>query len=101
MTQPRQRLAHTPRLDAWRESLRAATEGRGAKTELARLMAAERDQPVQTWQNRINRILKSEVIPNAEDVLAITAWLASRTAPDHPHISRTGQAPPRPGHVLT
>ncbi|MES2923152.1 MAG: hypothetical protein V4819_16470 [Verrucomicrobiota bacterium] len=76
----RVRLAHTPRLDAWRESLRTATDGPGVKAELARFMAAERDQPVHAWQVRINRILKSEVTPNAEDVLAITGWLASRTA---------------------
>lgn len=76
----RVRLIHTPRLDAWRESLRAATDGRGEKTELARFMAEERSQPVQTWQNRINRILKSEVTPNAEDVLTISEWLATRTA---------------------
>jgi hypothetical protein len=76
----RERLAHTPRLDAWRESLRAATDGPGEKTELARHMATERGQPVHAWQVRVNRILKSEVLPNAEDVLAISEWLASRTA---------------------
>lgn len=77
---PRIRLSHTPFLNAWRESLRAAMDGRGVKTELARFMATHREQPLHTWQVRINRILKAELIPNAEDVLAISHWLASRKA---------------------
>lgn len=78
MATTRQRLAHTPYLDAWRESLRSATDGRGLKTELARFMAAARDQPVDTWKVNIPKILRGGSIPNGEDVLAISAWLQSR-----------------------
>lgn len=77
---PRKRLAHTPRLDAWRESLRAATDGRGLKTELAAWMAAERGQPLHTWKVNIGKILRRGTIPNGEDLLAISAWIASKEA---------------------
>ncbi len=77
MTAPaRTRLAHTPYLDAWRKSLRAATDGRGLKTELARFMAAAREQPLDTWRVNIPKILRGDSIPNGEDVLAISAWMA-------------------------
>ena len=72
----RTRLAHTPYLDAWRESLRAATDGRGLKTELARFMAEHRDQPLDTWKVNIPKILRGATLPNGEDVLAISAWIA-------------------------
>jgi len=76
----RTRLAHTPYLDAWIDSLRAATDGRGLKTELACFMAATRDQPVHTWKVNIPKILRGASIPNGEDVLAISAWMDGRKA---------------------
>ena len=78
MTATRQRLATTPYLDAWRTSLRRATDGPGLKTELARFMAAARDQPLHTWKVNIPKILREDSIPNGEDVLAISAWIASK-----------------------
>ena len=68
----------TPLLDAWRESLRAATDGRGLKTELAAHMAAHRDLPLHTWRVNIGRILRGERSPGAEDLLAISAWMATK-----------------------
>ena len=79
MTTAHQRLAATPFLDAWREELRTALNGRGLKTELARSMAAARHQSLAEWQNRLSRILRGDTRPHAEDVLAISHWLASRT----------------------
>lgn len=79
MKEPRQQLAQTPRYNAWKEELRAAVSKRGAKTELARFMAAERKQPVQSWQIRISKLLNTGLMPNGEDLLAITAWMKSRT----------------------
>lgn len=86
----------TPFLDAWRESLRAATDGRGLKTELARFMAAHRHQPLHTWRVNIGRFLRAAQAPGAEDLLAISHWIASRTAPakpkSHPPAPRTAPA---------
>jgi hypothetical protein len=76
----RQRLVHTPRLDAWRAELRIALEPRGAKTELAQFMAGERGMPVHNWRVRIHKMLRDKEAMNAEDVLAISAWMASRPA---------------------
>jgi hypothetical protein len=82
MTAPaRTRLAHTPYLDAWRKSLRAATDGRGLKTELARFMAAHRGQPLATWRGNIGRILREDQAPGPEDLLAISAWMAAQKNP--------------------
>lgn len=69
---------HTPLLDAWRDSLRRALDGRGLKTELAAHMAKHRDQPLHTWRVNIGKILREERSPGAEDLLAITAWMASK-----------------------
>lgn len=78
MTPPRQRLVSTPRLDAWRDELRHTLEPRGAKTELAGFMSKERGMPVHNWRVRITRMLRENEVMNAEDVLAITAWMNTR-----------------------
>ena len=94
----RQRLAHTPYLDAWRESLRAATDGPGLKTDLARFMAAHKDQPLHTWRVNIGRILRADQAPGAEDLLAISAWIAARKAPKPLPTPTDGTGhPARPG----
>ena len=80
----RTRLAHTPYLDAWRETLRAATAARGLKTQLATFMAAQRDQPLHTWKVAIPKILRGAIIPNGEDVLAISAWMDGRAKTEKP-----------------
>ena len=80
----RTRLAHTPYLDAWRETLRAATAARGLKTQLATFMAAQRDQPLHTWRSNIARILRAEQAPGAEDLLAISAWMDGRAKTEKP-----------------
>ena len=86
----------TPFLDAWRESLRSATDGRGLKTELARFMAAHRQQPLHTWRVNIARLLRADQAPGAEDLLAISHWITSRTAPakpkSHTPVPRTAPA---------
>ncbi len=66
----RQRLTTTP--------YRAATDGHGLKTELARHMARHKGQPLSTWQNNIARILRGGRSPGAEDLLAISAWMDGR-----------------------
>ncbi len=71
---------HTPLFDVWRERLRQATDGYGIKSELAAHMAALRNQPVQTWTVNISRILHKTRAPDAENLLAITAWMESREA---------------------
>ncbi len=78
MTEPRQRLVSTPRFDAWRAELCIALAPRGAKTDLARFMAGERGMPVHNWRSRITRMLRDGEVINAEDLLAISAWMKSR-----------------------
>jgi hypothetical protein len=100
----RTRLAHTPFLDAWRASLAAATDGRGLKTELARHLAASRGQGLQIWKVGIGKILNGHTIPNGEDVLEISHWLASRTAKPTPATTppkhrRHRPTPARPGQT--
>jgi hypothetical protein len=73
------RAPHTPLLDAWRERLHHATAGYGLKSELARHMAALRNQPFRTWTVNVSRYLRTTQSPNAEDLLAITEWMDSRT----------------------
>ena len=96
----RQRLTHTPYLDAWRETLRSATDGPGQKTELARFMAASRSQELQTWKVGIRRILDGKTIPNGEDVLAISAWIHSQ-APAPTPTKRGRHRPTPPGSRKT
>lgn len=76
----RSRLSHTPYLDAWRETLRTATDGPGKKTALAHFMADARGQELQTWRVGIRRIMDGKTIPNGEDVLAISAWIHSQAS---------------------
>ncbi len=77
----RQRLQHTPFFDTWRERLRTATEPRGAKTDLATYMARQYDTPIHRWQVDIARILRGEIVINAEHVIAITKWMDLQMAP--------------------
>jgi hypothetical protein len=77
MPSPKNRLVHTPRYDAWVALLRIHLSKRGRKAELARHMAAERGQTFETWTVKVNRILGGQII-NAEDLLAISAWIAGR-----------------------
>lgn len=80
VTTNRTRLAETPYLDAWREELRQAVDGHGKRTELAHHLAKQRDQPVHTWKMGLTRILNGSTVPNGETVLAISAWMKSRSA---------------------
>ena len=73
------RVTNTPLLNAWRERLNQATEGYGLKSKLAKHMATLRDQPVKTWTVNISRYLRTTQSPHAEDLLAITQWMDSRT----------------------
>lgn len=87
------RLTHTPRYHAWRDRLVAALGTPGAPTELATFMAGERGQSLAVWRVNISRILAdpSRVI-NAEDLLAITAWLDARK-PARPPRRRPSSLP--------
>jgi len=80
----KQRLPHTPFLDAWRADLAAATAQRGLKAELARHLSASRGTSTQVAQNLVHRITSGRILPNGEDVLEISHWITSRTATGHP-----------------
>jgi hypothetical protein len=79
MTASRQRLTHTPFLDGWRATLASATAARGQKAELARHLAASRGTSPQVAANLVHRITSGRILPNGEDVLEISHWMASRT----------------------
>lgn len=94
----RQRLARTPRYDAWCESLRAATDGRGQKTALARHMAAETGQSVFTWQVNLGKILRGDRLINSEHLLAIDAWIQSVVGTSCPKPPQKPRKPTTPHH---
>jgi hypothetical protein len=73
------RLTNTPHYNRWLARLRHHLDAHGRKTALARHMAEERHQPLTTWRVRVSRIANGGQLINAEDLLAITAWMESWT----------------------
>jgi hypothetical protein len=76
----RQRLEHTPYLDAWRVRLAAALDGHGIKSDLARFLASQGRRGLASSANLVSQVLAGRMVPNAEDFLAMDHWLALRTA---------------------
>lgn len=79
----------TPRLDRLLENLAGALDARGAKADLARIIAREAGITHQAAKNRLTSILKRATVPNGEDTLILAEWIAARTA-------RTAPAPATP-----
>lgn len=75
----KQRIGHTPYLDAWRVHLAAAVEGHGLKADLARFLEMQGRRGFQACSNLVSQVLAGRVVPNAEDFLVMDHWLASRT----------------------
>ena len=85
------RLTSTPYFDAWRAAYLSATAGRGAKAALARHMAALTGQSLAVWTVSLAKLARPGSMLNAEYLLAIQAWMDSKT---HPARPRTPPATP-------
>ena len=90
-TTTRQRIASTPLYDQWVNDLRSALTKRGARTELAKHMAARRDQSLAGWRITLRKVTHHGRMINSEDLLAISAWIAGRTLQMPIPASRTGR----------
>jgi hypothetical protein len=76
----KQRLTHTPFLDGWRPLFLAATEARGSRADLARFLTTQGRRTIRSNHNLITRLRAGSIVPNAEDFLATSHWMANRTA---------------------
>lgn len=68
----------TPLLDAWVEQLRAELKPRGARTDLARFIAAATGGEIATWKSAVPRFLRRATSPSAEVLLLIEKWRNAR-----------------------
>lgn len=71
----KQKVTHTPFLDAWRIAFIAATDSPDARGALATYIQAQRHVTRQSAHNLIARIRDASRLPNAEDFLTIDHWL--------------------------
>ena len=74
----KRQLTHTPYLDGWRITLDLAVSERGAKAELARFLESQGRRTFQACQNLVSQVLAAKIVPNAEDLLAMDAWIRSQ-----------------------
>lgn len=51
---------------------------RGAKADLARYLSERYGRPARSWESNLAQIIGRTVLPNAELLLAIDAWLAQK-----------------------
>ena len=68
----------TPYFNDWLVGVERALAVRGRKAELARYLAKRYGRPPRSWEATLAQILGRVLLPNAEIVLSINAWL-SRT----------------------
>jgi hypothetical protein len=68
----------TPRFDKWIKSVERKLTPRGAKADLARYLAEHYGRPARSWESNLAQIIARNLLPNAEIVLAIDAWMARR-----------------------
>jgi hypothetical protein len=80
----------TPYFDKWIKSVERQLAPRGAKAELARYLSEQYGRPARSWETNLAQIVARDLLPNAEVLLAIDAWLARRTAREN----KAGAMPP-------
>lgn len=66
----------SPRTEAWRERLRAAVAGRGARTALARFLAVHDPARLAGQKVQVARVLNQGAGFEAEFLLACEEWMA-------------------------
>jgi len=65
----------TPCFDKWIKSVERKLAPRGAKADLARYLAEKYGRPARSWESNLAKVIARTLLPNAEILLAIDAWL--------------------------
>jgi hypothetical protein len=68
----------TPCFDGWLARVSRELAARGQKADLARYLSKRYGRPARSWESTLGQILRRTLLPNAEIVLAIDAWLARK-----------------------
>ena len=68
----------TPCFDKWIKSIERKLTLRGAKADLARHLSEQYGRPARSWESNLAQIIARNLLPNAEIVLAIDAWMARK-----------------------
>jgi hypothetical protein len=68
----------TPQFDRWVEAVKRKLAARGAKANLARYLSEQYGRPARSWESNLAQIIGRDLLPNAEILLAINAWLGRR-----------------------
>ena len=76
----KQRVTHTPFLDAWRPGFLAATATTDDRASLARFLVTQGRRTLRSNHNLITALRSGAVVPNAEDFLAVACWIGQQPA---------------------
>ena len=71
----------TPYFDQWVKAVERKLAMRGAKAELARHLSERYGRPARSWESNLAQIIGRDLLPNAEILLAIDAWLGRQKLP--------------------
>jgi hypothetical protein len=76
---------HTPRTDAWVDSLRPIFAEYGSRSEFARFVEGDGapQGKIVRWTNSIARWLDRKELPNLEVYFLVSEWLGSRADGTH------------------
>lgn len=66
----------TPYFDQWVRAAKRKLAVHGAKADLARHLSKQYGRPARSWESNLAQIIGRNLLPNAEILLAISAWLA-------------------------
>lgn len=71
----------TPYFDNWISRVTRDLSPYGCKAELARHLSVRYGRPARSWESNLGKIIARTMLPNAEVLLAIEAWLARQKPP--------------------
>ncbi|MEA3209046.1 MAG: hypothetical protein QOE70_2103 [Chthoniobacter sp.] len=77
----------TPHLDVWIEELAGHLEGDGRAALVDYLSGGDATLRPR-WQTWLWKLLRREIVPNGEDVLAVSAWIVGRRATNVPKAAK-------------
>jgi len=72
----------TPHFDQWVKVVERKLATRGAKADLARHLSERYGRPARSWESNLAQIIGRDLLPNAEILLAIDAWLGRQKSPE-------------------
>jgi hypothetical protein len=78
LSRPAEMKRATPCFDRWVKRVERKLAPHGAKADLARFLSGRYGRPARSWESNLAQIISRKVLPNAEIVLAIDAWLVRR-----------------------